>query len=174
MYCTESSSTANQGRCFFLQRIIFQQFSSQRIITGLSRNVSALEELTLINRVIKYWTRGCMWLEFCYIKLQRRQYHQFSSVALSCLTLCDPMGCSLLKLMSIESVMPSNHLILCRPLLLPSIFPSIRVFSNESALFNKWPKYCSFSFSINPSNEYSALVFFRTDWFDLLAVQETL
>ena len=78
---------------------------------------------------------------------------------------------SLLKLMSIESVMPSNHLILCRPLpLLPSIFPSIGVFSNESALHIRWPKYCSFSFSISPSNEYSRLIF-RMDWLDLLAVQ---
>ena len=76
--------------------------------------------------------------------------------------------------MSIESVMPSNHLILCHPLLLPSIFPSIRVFSNESVLFIRWPKYWSFSFSISPSNEYSGLISFRTDWFDLLAVQGTL
>ena len=77
---------------------------------------------------------------------------------------------SLLKLMSIESVMPSNHLILCRSLLLlPSIFPRIRVFSNESALRIRWPKYWSFSFSINPSNEYSGLISFRTEWFDLLA-----
>ena len=82
---------------------------------------------------------------------------------------------SLLKLMSIESVMPSNHLILCRPLLLlPSIFPSIRVFSDESALRIRWPKYWSFSFSISPSNEYSGLISFRIDWFDLLAVQGTL
>ena len=82
---------------------------------------------------------------------------------------------NLLKLMSIESVMPSNHLILCRPLLLPpSIFPSIRVFSNESVLHIRWPKYWSFSFSISPSNEYSGLNSFRIDWFDLLAVQETL
>ena len=82
---------------------------------------------------------------------------------------------SLLKLMSIESVMPSNHLILCRPLLLPpSIFPSIRVFSNESVLCIRWPKYWSFSFSISPSNEYSGLISFRIDWFDLLAVQGTL
>ena len=82
---------------------------------------------------------------------------------------------SLLKLMSIESVMPSNHLILCYLLfLLPSIFPSIRVFSNESVLCNRWPKYWSFSFSITPSNEYSGLISFRMDWFDLLAVQETL
>ena len=81
---------------------------------------------------------------------------------------------SLLKLMSIESVMPPKHLILCHPLLQPSIFPSISVFSNESALCIKWPKYWSFSFSISPSNEYSGLVSFRIDWFDLLAVQGTL
>ena len=82
---------------------------------------------------------------------------------------------SLLKLMSIESVMPSKHLILCHPLLLlPSIFPSIRVFSNESALQIRWPKYCSFSFSISPSNEYSGLISFRIDLFDPLAVQGTL
>ena len=80
---------------------------------------------------------------------------------------------SLLKLKSIESVMPSNHLILCHPLL-PSIFPSIRVFSNESVHSIRWPKYCSFSFSINPSNEYSGLISFRMDWLDLLAVQGTL
>ena len=84
---------------------------------------------------------------------------------------------SVLKLMSIESGMPSNHLILCHPLLLlPSIFPSIRVFSNESALHIRWLKYWSFSFSISPSNEYSSegLIFFRIDWFDLFAVQGTL
>ena len=110
----------------------------------------------------------------------------FSSVAQSCPILCNPMDCSmpglpvhpnsrsLLKLMSIELVMPSNHLILCRPLLLPpSIFPSIRVFSNESALRIRWPKYRSFSFSISPSNEYSGLISFRTDWLDLLPVQGT-
>ena len=112
---------------------------------------------------------------------------QFSSIAQSCLTLCDPMDCStpgllsitnfqsLLKLMSIEWVMPSNHLILCRPLLLsPSIFPTIRVFSNESVLHIRWPQCWSFSFSISPSNEYSGLISSRMDWFDLLAVQETL
>ena len=110
-----------------------------------------------------------------------------SSVAQSCPTLCDPMDCSmpgfpvhhqlpsLLKLMAIKLVMPSNHLTLCHPLLfLPSIFPIIRVFSNESVLCIRWPKYWSFSFSISPSKEYSGLIFFRTDWFDLLAVQGTL
>ena len=81
---------------------------------------------------------------------------------------------SLLKLMSIELVMPSNHLILCRPLLPPLIFPSVRVFSNESVLHIKRPKYWSFSFSISPSSEYSGLISFRIDWFDLLAVQGTL
>ena len=127
---------------------------------------------------------------------------QFSLVSQSCSTLCDPTDCSTpglrppcpsptpgvysdscslsrwchpLKLMPTESVMTSNHLILCHPLLLlPSIFPSIRVFSNESALHIRWPKYWSFSFSISPSNEHLGLIFFRMDWLDLLAVQGTL
>ena len=111
----------------------------------------------------------------------------FSSGAQSCPTLCNPMDCrrqaslsitnyqSLLKLMSIESVMPSNHLILCHPFPLPpSIFPSIRVFSNESLLCIRWPKYWSFSFSISPSNRHPGLISFRMDWLELLAVQETL
>ena len=90
-------------------------------------------------------------------------------------SLCITNSWSLLKLMSIESVIPSKHLILCRPLLLPpSIFPSIRVFSNESVLCIRWPKYWSFSFSIVPYNEYSRLISFRMDWLDLLAVQGTL
>ena len=111
-----------------------------------------------------------------------------SSVAQSCPTLCDPMNCSTpglpvqhqlpetsLKLMSIESVMPSSHLVLCRPLLLlPPIPPSIRVFSNESALCIRWVKYWSFSFNISPSNEHPGLISFRMDWLDLLAVQGTL
>ena len=81
---------------------------------------------------------------------------------------------SLLKLISIKLVMPSNHLILCRPLLLPSIFPNIRVFSNESALHIRWPKYWNFSFSISLSHEYSGLISFRVDWLNLLVVQGTL
>ena len=90
-------------------------------------------------------------------------------------SLAPTVSWSLLKLMFIESVMPSNHLILCRPLLLmPSIFTSIRVFSNKLALRIRWPKYWSFSFSISPSNEYSGLISFRIDWFDLLAIQGTL
>ena len=112
---------------------------------------------------------------------------QFSPVTQSCPTLCDPMDCTtpgfpvhhqprnLLKCMSIESVMPSNHLILCHPLkLLPSIFPRIRVFSNESTLHIRWPKYWSFSLSVSPSNEYVGLISFRMDWLDLLAFQGTL
>ena len=84
------------------------------------------------------------------------------------------ISCSLLKLMPIESVMPSNHLILCHPLLLsPSILPSIRVFSRESALCIRWPKYWSFTFSISPSNEHPGLISFRVNWLDLLAVQGT-
>ena len=121
-------------------------------------------------------------------------YHQFNSVQFSCsvqfiyvrlfvtawnaacqASLSIGNSRSLLKLMSIESVMPSNYLILCCPLLLPlSIFPSIRIFSNESVLLIRWPKYWSFSFSISPSNEYSELISFRMDWLDLLAVQGTL
>ena len=112
--------------------------------------------------------------------------YQFSSVTQLCLTLHDPMdpdmpglpitiSWNLLKLMSAELVMPSNHLIICRPLLLlTSICPSVRVFSNESVLHIRWPKYWSFSFSISPSNEYWGLISFRIDWFDLLAVQGTL
>ena len=119
-------------------------------------------------------------LPICYSSVQ------FSSVTQSCLTLCDPMDCStpgllsitnsqsLLKLMPIESVMLSNHLILCHPLLLPSVFPSIRVFSQESAVTIRWPKCWSFSFSISPSNEHPGLISFRMDWLDLLAVQGIL
>ena len=111
---------------------------------------------------------------------------QFSSVAQSCPTLCDPMNHSMPGLpvhhqlrsppipMSIVSVMPSNHLILCRPFLLLSIFSSIRVFSNESALCIRWPKHWSFSFNISPSYEQPGLISFRMDWLDLLAVQGTL
>ena len=112
---------------------------------------------------------------------------QFSSVAQLCLILCDPMDGSTpglpsitisrssVKLMSTESVMPSSHLTLCRPLLLPpSGFPSIRVFLNESVLHIRWPKYGRFSFSISPSNEHPGLITFRMDWLDLLEVQGTL
>ena len=112
---------------------------------------------------------------------------QFSSVTQSCSTLCDPMSRSTTGLpvyhqfpsppkpMSVESVMPSNHLIICRPLLLPpSIFSSIRVFSNKSALCIRWPLYWNFSFNISPSSEHPGLISFRIAWLDLLAVQGTL
>ena len=114
-------------------------------------------------------------------------FYMFSSVAQSCATLCDPMNRSSraslsitnsrssLKLMSIESVMPSDHLILCHPLLLlPPIPPSIRVFASKSTLRMRWPKYWSFSFSISPSKEHPVLISFRMDWLDLLAVQGAL
>ena len=132
------------------------------------------------------------WITFIFLsplpsKMSCTYSVQFSSVTQSRPTLCDSVDCSmpglpvhhnswsLLKLMSTESVMPSNHLILCHPLLLPpSIFPSIRVFSNESILCIRWPKYWSFSFNISPSIEYSRLISFRIDWLDLFAVQGTL
>ena len=109
-----------------------------------------------------------------------------STVTQSCQTLCDPMDCrppnlvsiansqSLLKLIFIESVMPSSHLILCRPLLLPPVPPRIRVLSSGSTLCMRWPEYWSFSFSISPSNEHPGLISFRMDWLDRLAVQGTL
>ena len=134
---------------------------------------------------IGWVSRTCL-LQACVFNQGSLNYQFISSIAQSCPTLCNPMDCSspaslsitssqsLLKLMSIEVVMPSNHLIFCRPLLLPSIFPSIRVFSNESALCIRWPKYWSFSFSMSLSNEYSGLISFRMDWLDLLEVQGTL
>ena len=112
---------------------------------------SSVQSLSRVWLFVTPWTTAC----------------QASLSFTSCQSLPSPM--------SVESVMPSNHLILCRPLLLlPSIFPSIRVFSNESALCIRWPKYWSFSFSISPSNEHPGLVSFRMDWLDLLAVQGTL
>ena len=123
-----------------------------------------------------------------YIVLYSLEYLISSAQSLSCVQLFAALwtvahqaslsvtnSWSLLKLMSIESVRPSNHLILCHPLLLlPSILPSIRVFSSESVIHIRWPKYWSFSFNISPSNEHSGLIFFRMDCLDLLAVQETL
>ena len=124
---------------------------------------------------------------FLVIKKSTDSLVQFSSLAQLCLTFCDLVNCSmpgllsitnscsLPKLMSIESVMPSSHLNLCSPLLLlPPIPPSIRIFSNESALCLRWPKYWSFSFNISPSNEHPGLTSLRMDWLDVLAVQGTL
>ena len=138
-------------------------------------NLVALYPSVLDNEVYSLWS--------CLLLQNVSSLVQFSQ---SCLTLCDPMDCStpgfpsftnsqsVLKLMSIESVMPSNHLIPSCLLLLPSIFPSIGVFSYESVLHIRWPKYWSFSFSISPSSEYSGLISFRMDWLGLLAVQGTL
>ena len=113
--------------------------------------ISSVQSLSCVQSFVSPWTTACQ-----------------ASLSLT-------ISWSFPKFMSIQSVMPSNHLILCRPLLLlPSIFPSIRVFSNESALCIRWPKYWSFSFNISPSNEYPGLISFRMDWLDLLAVQGTL
>ena len=115
------------------------------------QNISSVQSLSRVQLFVTPWTAACQ-----------------ASLSIT-------NSRNLLKLMSIESVMPSNHFILCHPLLLPpSIFPSIRVFSNESVFHIRWPKYWSFSLSISPSNEYSGLISFRIDWFDLLAAQETL
>ena len=117
-------------------------------------------------------------LEFIFISVQSLSHVQlfvtpWTAAYQACLSITNSW--SLLKLMSIESVMPSNHFILCHPfLILPSVFPRIRVFSSESTLYIRWPKYWSFSFNISPSNEYSGLISFRMDWLDLLAVQGTL
>ena len=116
-----------------------------------SGTFSSVQSLSHVQLLVTRWTAACQ----------------------ESLSITNPW--SLLKLMSIESVMPSNHLILCHPLLLlPSVFPSIRVFSNESALCVRWPKYWSFSFNISPSNAHPGLISFRMDWLDLLAFQGTL
>ena len=115
-----------------------------------------------------YFLFCCCWLSHIWLFLTPRTAAHQASLSFT-------ITWSLLKLLSIESVVPSNHLIChCPILLLPSVFPSIRVFSNESALHIRWPKYWSFNFTIIPSNEYSGLISFRIDWFDLFAIQETL
>ena len=123
------------------------------------------------------WGKQCYWiLSYCSVQwLSRVQLFVIPYAAAHQASLSITNSQSLLKLMSTKSVMPSNHLILCCPLLLlPSIFPSIRVSSSESILCIRWPKYCSFTFSISPSNDYSKLISFRMGWLDLLAVQGTL
>ena len=116
-----------------------------------------------------------LWIQFSSVQsLSRVQLFATPWAAACQASLSITNSGSLLKLMSIESVMPANHLILSHPLLLPSIFPSIRAFSNESALCIRWPKDWNCSFSISPSNDYSGLISFRMDWLDLLAVQGTL
>ena len=142
-----------------------------------------------MNLFVKIFIRVQLITMLCYFQVHNKvnQLCCCCSVAQLYPTLCDPIDCSMpdflsftvswssLKLMSIKYVMPSNHLVLCYPLFLPpSIFPSVRVFSNESGLRIRWPKNWSFRFSISPSNEYSELIYFRIDWFDLLAFQGTL
>ena len=123
----------------------------QVLVVNIFFQFSSVQSLSCVQLLATPWTAACQ----------------------ASLSITNSWG--LLTLMPIESVMPSNHLILCRSLpLLPSIFPSIRVFSNDSVLHIRWPKYWSCSFSISPSNEYSGLISFRTDWLDLLAVQGTL
>ena len=160
---------------------IFQARILEWVAISFSRGFSKPRDETHVSCI------AGRFLTNCFIWEAHKIVVQFSSVTQSCPTLCDPMdysipgfailttSWSLLRFMSIESGMLSNYLILCCPLLfLPSIFPDIRVFSNESILRIRWPKYCSFSFSISPSNKYSGLISFRIDWFELLAVQGTL
>ena len=133
---------------YMLQMILFCYFDGSVIFHC---EFSSVQSLSCVQLFVTPWTATCQ-----------------SSLSIT-------NSWSLFKLMSIESVMPSNHLILCNPLLLlPSIFPNIRVFSNESDLHIRWPKYSSFSFGISPSNGYSGLISFRIDWLDLLAVQGTI
>ena len=126
---------------------------------------------------LSHWTTGKSWVFFQFSSVQSLSHVQLIATPWPGAHQASPSitnSRNLLKLMSIESVMPSSHLILFRPLLPPSNFPSIRVFSNESILPIRWPKHWSFSISISPSNEYSGLISFRMDWLDLLAVQGTL
>ena len=149
-------------------------------------NIYLSKSKLMITSLLKFSISPLLFLEAISFSSKYRESVQFSSVACRVRLFETPWTAarqaslsitnswSLLRLMSIESVMPSNHLILCRPLLPPSIFPSIKVFSNKSGVHIRWPKYWSFSFSISPSNEYSGLISFRMDWLDLLVVQGTL
>ena len=148
---THSSMLA--WKCHGQKRLVMlQSMGSQRVWLDLAtKQQTSVQSLNYDRLFVTPWTVACQ---------------AFLSITISW---------SLLKLMSTKSVMPSNHLILsCHLLLLPSVFPSIRVFSSESVLHIRWPKFWSFSFSISPSNEYSGLISFRIDWLDLLAVQQTL
>ena len=145
-------NTSETSHCSFIFHLSFPGHTfSMGTCISVERSFSSVQSLSRVRIFATPWTVACQ------------------------ASLCITNSWGLLKLMSVELVMPSNHLILCRPLVLPpSIFPSIRVFSNESALCIRWPKDWSFSFSINPSNEYSGLISFRMDWLDLLAVQGAL
>ena len=145
----------------------------------ISSRISTLERVSIIKTILKQCFVTCLFHFVVVLPLRRVRFFvrfivmPWTAARQASLSITNSQ--SLLKLMSIESVMSSNHLIFCCPLLLlPSIFPNIRVFSNESALRIRWPKYWSVSSSISPSNEYSGLISFRMDWFELLAVQGTL
>ena len=163
------------------------QFRQERRDTSFSQFLlSSMQQFHARTNEVEWITLHGFFSNFCLTRVSERR-RQFSSVqSLSHVQLCNPMNCSMsglpaitnsrssLKLTSIELIMPSSHLILCRPLLLlPPIPLSIRVFSNESALRMRWPKYWSFSFSIIPSKEHPGLISFRMNWLDLLAVQGT-
>ena len=169
-----------------LQQYVNQEFPKAQ--AGFRRGRGTRVQIDNMCWIIEKEKESYQNIHFCFIEslLESLWLCYCFSVAKLCPTLLDSncrsqaslsftISLRFLKLMSIETVMPSNHLILCHPLIfLPSIFPSSRVFSNESILCIRWPKYWSFSFNICPSNEYSGLIFFRMDWLDLLAVQGTL
>ena len=177
-----TSKRATAGQC---QRHQEWMFSG---LVGSNRGQEHLNSPTCIAECMQldfwFWSSQSLWkcwigwqdTQFSSIQLLNRTWLSATPWTAECqASLSITSSWSLLKPMSIESMMPSNHLILCHPLLLlPSIFPSMRVFSNESALCIRWPKYWSFSFNISPSNEYSGLISFRVDPWDLLAVQGTL
>ena len=149
-----------------MELVYFQQKVS--ILRGASFTVCRFAVRHPESSYVNWWLRDCCSVaQLCLILYCTMDCRNQASLSLT-------IAQSLLKLMSVELVIPSNHLILCCPLLLPSLFPNIRVFSKELALHIKWPKYWSFSFSIRLSNEYSGLISFRIDWIDLLAVQGTL
>ena len=142
---------SNTGKSWWYSPINIQRHCDGTLIIWPFRIIQSVQSLSHVQLLVTPWTTACQAL--------------LSTIS----------SWSLLKLMPIELVMPFNHVVLCHPLLLPpSILPSFRVFSNESVLCIRWPKYWSFTFSISPSNEYSGLISFRMDWLDLLAVQGTL
>ena len=172
MPCHTQQNGQNPENGHLLPKIVWRNRNSNSLLVGMQKGVFTLEYSLGI-----CFTKLNVLLSFVVVIVQ-----SLSHVLLFVTPWTAPCQASLsftiswnlLKLMSIESVMPSSHLILCHPILLPSVFPNFRIFFNELALYIRWPKYWSFSFSISLSNEYSRLIFFRIDWIDLLAVQGTL
>ena len=150
IFWNKGQKMSRNGRLLWI--ILFQYFS----LSSSSNRVNLSVQFSSVQSLSRVWLFATPWTPACQASLSITNSQ------------------SLLRLLPIESVMPSNHLILCRPLLLPSIFPSVRVFSYESALHIRWPKYWSFSFNISPSNECSGLIPFRMDWLDILVVLGTL